>query len=803
MSESLLGHQLANYRVDRLLGSGGMAQVYYGWDVKLERPVAIKVIDARYRDDPAYAERFIREARTVAGWRHDHIVQIYYADDQDGLYFFAMEYVDGMDLGQVLAQYSDDGELMGHEDVLFVGRAVAQALDYAHEQGVIHRDIKPSNVMVTADGRVVLTDFGLALDVYEGSLGQVFGSPHYISPEQARSSAEAVVQSDLYSLGVMLYEMLTGVVPFDDPSSTTLALKHLNEPPPPPREINPNLNEETEAVLLKILSKEIEERYGTGQALMDALEAALEALPDADAEPAVGDLPPPPPGVQPAPPRRPSCISLSDKVASLAARHSEPGAKAGTDASLLGEQLDEYRLDALLGQGGMARIYSGLDVRLKRRVAIKVIDTPMRQDEGYVDRFEREAQAIARLEHPNIVRLYRYGEDKGVLYMAMQYIKGADLEMVLEEYEEAGQSIEPAEACRIVRQIGQALDYAHKQGVIHRDVKTSNVMLDEEGCIYLADFGLALLNEFGTRGEVFGSPRYIAPEQVVSSANVVPQSDLYALGVIMYRMFTGALPFEAEDPLDLARLHLSEPPKKPSELNPGIGPELEGVILKSLAKEPSKRYQSGAELATALEEALGLTAPAVPHLQAPAPAPEVEQAEAPEEAEEPDAVPPPAPGPEVGEAEEPEPVPPPAPGPEVGEAEEPEPVPPPAPGPEVGEAEEPEAVPPPAPGPEVEQAEAPEEAEEPEPVPPPPPPAEAEEVDAPEFLLPPPPAGAGKTRRDTPSAGRKWLVVALVGIGACVILALLAVIAFLLLRPEPQLHLKIPLISFLQPLLIL
>jgi serine/threonine protein kinase len=205
----LIGRQLANYRIERLIGSGGMAQVYYGWDVKLERPVAIKVIDARYRDDPAYAERFVREARAVATWRHENIVQIYYADDEDGLYYFAMEYIDGMDLGRLLAQYADDGEWMAYEDVLLVGRAVASALDYAHQKGVIHRDVKPSNVMVTSKGRVALTDFGLAMDVYRGTLGEAFGSPHYISPEQARSSANAVPQSDLYSLGVMLYEMLT------------------------------------------------------------------------------------------------------------------------------------------------------------------------------------------------------------------------------------------------------------------------------------------------------------------------------------------------------------------------------------------------------------------------------------------------------------------------------------------------------------------------------------------------------------------------------------------------------------------
>ena len=239
--DPLIGRQLANYRVDRLIGRGGMAQVYYGWDVKLERPVAIKLIDVRYRDDPAYAERFVREARSVAKWRHENIVQIYYADDQDGLYYFAMEFIEGLSLRELLSQYAIEGELMPHDDVLRIGRAIAGALDYAHQRDVIHRDVKPANVMVAGDGRVILTDFGLAMDVQQGSLGEVFGSSHYVAPEQARRSADAVSQSDLYALGVVLYEVLTGVVPFDDPSPTSVAVQHLTQPVCPRQIMAPDI----------------------------------------------------------------------------------------------------------------------------------------------------------------------------------------------------------------------------------------------------------------------------------------------------------------------------------------------------------------------------------------------------------------------------------------------------------------------------------------------------------------------------------------------------------------------------------
>jgi tRNA A-37 threonylcarbamoyl transferase component Bud32 len=272
--------------------------------------------------------------------------------------------------------------------------------------------------------------------------------------------------------------------------------------------------------------------------------------------------------------------------------------------SLIGTRFDEYELRALLGKGGMARVYRGVDIRLQRTVAIKVIDTPYRQNTDYGTRFQREAQAIARLEHPNVVRLYRYGEKDGVLYMAMQYVEGTDLQNVLDSYRSSQEFMSAEDLLHVIRQVCAALDYIHQKGVIHRDVKPSNVMLDKDGQALLADFGLALLTEMGTRGEILGSPTHVAPEQAISSAKAVPQSDLYSVGVILYEMVTNHLPFTADDPLDLAMRHISEPPPPPQQFRPDLPPAVAAVILKALAKELGQRYPTGAALLAALEAAL-------------------------------------------------------------------------------------------------------------------------------------------------------------------------------------------------------
>jgi serine/threonine protein kinase len=277
---------------------------------------------------------------------------------------------------------------------------------------------------------------------------------------------------------------------------------------------------------------------------------------------------------------------------------------------MIGRRLDEYQIEKQIGQGGMARVYLGVDVRLKRRVAIKIIDAAYHTNTEYQARFEREAQAIARLEHPHIVRLYRYGEVDGLVYMAMQYIEGSDLSSLMADYRKSKRYIEPAKAISIIRDACLALDFAHLHGVIHRDVKPSNIILDKQGCAYLADFGLARMLDVGTQGKIFGSPHYMAPEQAISSANAVPQTDLYAVGVILYEMFTGHLPFDSDSATEIAMMHLSEPVKPPRKWRPKLSTTLEAVILKALEKEPGDRYPDGKSLADALEAALKDAPPA-------------------------------------------------------------------------------------------------------------------------------------------------------------------------------------------------
>jgi serine/threonine protein kinase len=287
-SDPLISEQLGDYKIISVLGKGGMARVYRGFDPKLERFAAVKVIDKGLAQ-PEYRERFQREARAIAKLQHPRIVHVFQFGETEEYFYMAMVFVEGRDLAHLIREARALEQLLPVPRAMRIIRDVAEALDYAHAQGVIHRDVKPSNVMVTPEGRAVLTDFGLALSVTEGTIGSTFGTAHYIAPEQAVSSANAVPQSDQYSLGVVSYQMLTGRVPFDDPGITNIVLKHLNQTPATPSSVNPKLPIVFDAALMRALEKTPEARYSTCMGLVRALEDALDQVEREQAEAAFLD----------------------------------------------------------------------------------------------------------------------------------------------------------------------------------------------------------------------------------------------------------------------------------------------------------------------------------------------------------------------------------------------------------------------------------------------------------------------------------------------------------------------------------
>lgn len=266
-----------------------------------------------------------------------------------------------------------------------------------------------------------------------------------------------------------------------------------------------------------------------------------------------------------------------------------------------GRPFGRYRLVELLGRGGMGEVWRAHDTVIDRTVAIKMLLPHFAQDKTFEQRFRREARAAARLEDPHVVPIYDVGEIDGRLYVAMRLINGHDLQTLLNTG-----PLEPVRSLRITEQIASALDAAHKAGLVHRDVKPSNILVTDDDFAYLIDFGIArAAGETGitSTGATIGTWAYMAPERF-SSGEVEPSSDIYALTCVLYQSLTGELPFPGKTMEQVAMAHMTAPPPKPSTNRRAIPMAMDGVIATGLAKEPSQRYPAGKDLANAARAAL-------------------------------------------------------------------------------------------------------------------------------------------------------------------------------------------------------
>jgi hypothetical protein len=263
-----------------------------------------------------------------------------------------------------------------------------------------------------------------------------------------------------------------------------------------------------------------------------------------------------------------------------------------------GSQLAGYRIEGIAGGGGMGVVYRATEARLERTVALKVIAPGLAEDDEFRTRFKRESRLAASIEHQNVIPIYEAGEVDGVLFLSMRYVEGTDLRSLLDREG----SLEPRRAARIVAQVAEALDAAHRSGLVHRDVKPGNILMAPGEHAYLTDFGLtkraASESALTKTGQLVGTVDYVAPEQI-EGLRVDARSDVYALACVLHHVLTGRVPYDK--PSDMARLfaHVNDPPPLPSAVDPAVPHELDEVVVRGMAKDPDERYQSAGDLGRA------------------------------------------------------------------------------------------------------------------------------------------------------------------------------------------------------------
>ncbi|MBP7634762.1 serine/threonine protein kinase [Candidatus Ozemobacteraceae bacterium] len=550
-----------HYRIVSQLGSGGMSQVYKAVDVNLGREVALKFLHPESVGEKDLVQRFLNEGRILATIKHRAVIDVYASDTDEATKapFLVMELVDGLTLEA--AEHTLRGDL---PRLLQLFIELLEGIHACHQKGIIHRDLKPANVLINRSGQLKIVDFGVAKTARKVTrTGVTLGTPHYMAPEQCLGKADITAAADIYSIGIMFWEMLAGKVPFDIDSGATdpalsIALKHLNEPVPIDR-INDDPRTAPFADLLhKMLAKKPEDRP-TVPDIIETLKKRMKA---------------PAPGM----------------------------ATTASDPATIG---DIYRLERVLGQGGMGTVYKALDTALNRPVAIKVLNASISTDETVVDRFIKEGQLLATVGHPNVLAIYASSRDKatGRPFLVMEYIDG----MLLSEIKKSG----VPEHRRIVPLMLQLLDgirACHMKGIIHRDLKPSNLMVTRDGTLKIFDFGIAKTEAAMTRvGMTLGTPQYMSPEQCTSGSALTPASDVYSIGIVLWEMIFGSPPFTADNDsnpeLSIALKQVQGTLPMPSlPADPALA-ALVPMIRRMLDKQPGERPTTD-EIISLLDEHL-------------------------------------------------------------------------------------------------------------------------------------------------------------------------------------------------------
>ncbi len=547
--------RLGDYRPIRYLGGGGMGLVFVAEQESLGRLVALKVIRDKYRASGEVKVRFVREAKAVARLRHPNVVTVYGFGEDHGVLYLAMELVPGSTLRELI--------LAGNiptAKILHWGVQIAGALQTAHEAQILHRDVKPTNIIISDSGEAVLLDFGLAR-LTDGDwatlTGTFVGTPAYASPEQLAANKDEPVdaRSDVYSLGVSLYEALTGALPFGNLSAGLMADKILQGDPVALREANPAISSELELVVLKAIAREPDARYQTAAELASDLEALLD--------------------------------HRQTQAQTRSATRQSPGPASGLNSTLAG-----VRLESLIGRGAQGKVYRGTHLALDAPRAVKIMDGWMIDSQEVAGRFEREARLAAQIDHPNVVRVHDVGRQDNCLYLVMELIEGQDLKQLID-----GQGPLPwARAVKLISAIGSGLDKAHQLDVVHRDIKPSNMVLDRQtDRVVLTDFGMAkdTVNDqtLTATGALLGTPATMAPE-VCSGERAIPASDQYSLACSLFFLMTGCFPFEGGSALALIQQHINQQPPDLSRLVPDCPAPITRAVHQALSKDPALRYPS-------------------------------------------------------------------------------------------------------------------------------------------------------------------------------------------------------------------
>ena len=615
----------------KLLARGGMGDVYLAATTGIEgaeRPIVVKTVRRDHIHDGSFLARFLDEARVQSQLNHPGVAQILEAStDENGEPYTIVEYVEGRSLADVRHRAVQVGVRIGWPEAVAVAIEMGQALAHVHERagsdgtplGIVHRDLSPQNVMVGYAGELKLIDFGTARGHNRRChtvAGVVFAKPGYVAPEVARQQV-GDGRIDVYAMGVMLWELCAGKRLLHGD-----AQKHLEEVAAGKFDIpllaaTRGIPSELDAIIQKLCRNDPDDRYASAAHAAADLARVLQLAPagrngERGVRQRISNL------MRQLWPHEPARLraefaKLLKQARSLRKEPETPPSERSLQLAVALEKSSDpdtlpgtpYRLGRKIGEGACGEVFEAEHTELGRKYAVKVLTTAHAAATDAVERFRREARAIANLSHPNLVRLHDFGKSlDGRVFLCMELLEGK----TLDEHTD-GARLDWQKAAKLAIQAATALEAAHGAGLVHRDLKPHNLFYTTSGELKLLDFGVAMAladtadSEKRQKGfAVFGTPEYMAPEQVAGEA-VDARCDIYALGCVLYELVTGTRPFEGS-PVVVMGKQQREVPESPRMRCAAVPREINDIIMKALSKAKDERYATAAEMRLALETAL-------------------------------------------------------------------------------------------------------------------------------------------------------------------------------------------------------
>jgi serine/threonine protein kinase len=591
------------YQIQKVLGEGLFTVSYLARDETTGLDVVVRVLRPEFACQPDVRSQFLDLTRQSVHLVHEKLALTREARafPERSIYFAVRDYIPGVTLQRVL----ETGKRFAPLQIGRLLQDVAEALTPLHRKALCHGGIKPSNIFLCEGDRVVLGDPSPPVQGIGVALDRLAYDYRYVAPEMFRGGVAPGSAADFYALGCVAYELACGQPPFVSDNFHELVAFHLRGSVLPPPQRGSRLGSRGDEIILRLLADSPAGRYGT-------LEDVLRALATFGAAPAEA-LPPnaPPPSVPPLM-REMSLLNIQGKQSII-----DFNQTANFADSQLSETADSlpcaaeappplqvpgYEILGEIGRGGMGTVYRARQNSLDRLVALKTVPLGKWADSSeLLTRFRREALVMARLRHPNIVQIYDIFESENHAILVMDLVEGGSLDRKVQQ-----KPLSIREAAGIAAILARAVHYAHEKGILHRDVKPSNILLTPEGEPKISDFGLAKQLDTDinttTSGMIIGTPAYMAPEQARGEQSKFgPSLDVYGLGGVLYFLLTGRSPFQGASGLNVLHRITEEDPVSPRQVNPETPKELEAICLKCLEKDPARRYDSAAALADDLE----------------------------------------------------------------------------------------------------------------------------------------------------------------------------------------------------------